>query len=143
MPAWLKSILAPLAILLAAGGLFALHHFRIVNFGSLSLPNSPEFRKFSADLPTIFLAFLFGMLGAFIRGASSPGPLGAKLRGLTIGGAIGVIVFIVLKSEVVPQIMYSDFPSSGLQVDFYRMALLAVVGGLYSGELTRWASGGR
>ena len=140
MPAWLKTIALPLLFVLIAAGLFALHYFKIVNFNSWSLPNSPEFQKFSADLPTILLAFLFGMLGAFIRAAGGAGAVAAKLATLLIGGAIGIVVFIVLKSQVIPQIMYSDFPSQGLKVDFYRMALLAVIGGVYSNELTRWTA---
>ncbi|MCI4663423.1 MAG: hypothetical protein MRY74_01760 [Neomegalonema sp.] len=141
MPAWLKQLFAPLLIILAAAAIAALVYFNIVDLKAISLPSSPEFKKFSNDLPTIALAFIFGVLGAFVR--LGAGGFWERLRQLAIGGAVGVIVFFILKSEVVPQIMYDNLPTKELQVSYYGMALLAVFGGMYSAELSRWAAGKR
>lgn len=140
MPKWAKALIAPAVIILAVVGVILLDHFELVRISAVTLPDSPEFNKFSADLPTIGLAFLFGVLGAFVRGVSGSGKWLEGLRRLTIGGAVGVIVFFVLKSEVIPQIIYDNLPDEDLEVSYYGMALLAVFGGMYSGELTRWAS---
>ncbi len=141
MPSWLKALIAPALIVIAVVGVVLLDYFNVVSLSAVSLPQSPEFQKFTADLPAIGLAFLFGMLGAFVRGGAGGAKWFERLRRLSIGGAVGVIVFFVLKSEVIPQIIYDNLPSQDLEVSYYGMALLAVFGGMYSGELTRWAAG--
>lgn len=137
----LKPLIAPALIILAIAAVVLLDYFAIVAFQAPTLPDSPEFRRFSDDLPAIGLAFVFGMLGAFVRGGPAAGKWTERARRLIIGGALGVIVFFILKSEVIPHIIYDNLPAEGLEVSYYGMALLAVFGGMYSAELTRWAAG--
>lgn len=142
MSKWLKASIGPALVILAVAAIYALAHFGVIDLSTIALPQSPELQQFSADLPAIGLAFLFGMLGAFVRGGSSAGKLSERLRRLAIGGVVGVIVFFILKSEVIPHVIYDNLPPEDLDVSFYGLALLAVFGGMYGSELTRWARGG-
>lgn len=140
VPAQLRPLIAPALIVLAIAALAVLHYLKMIDLTKLTLPSSPEFQKFSADLPSIALAFLFGAMGAFVKLSMGGAALSERMRRMVTGGVIGVIVFFVLKSKVVPQIMYDNLPASGLEVSYYGLALLAVFAGMYATELTSWAS---
>lgn len=132
----------PALILIALAAVLAADHFGLINLRKFSLrdfwPRSPEFDKFARDLPSIALAFLFGGVGAFVK--LSIGGGGDKMRRIVVGGLFGVIVFFLLKSQVVPQIMYDNLPAKNLEVSYYGLALLAVFGGMYATEFASWAT---
>ena len=132
----------PAIFLIALSALVAAQYFGVIDLRRVSLgdfwPKSPEFDKFARDLPSIALAFLFGAGGAFVK--ISLGAGGDRMRRLIAGGLVGVIVFFLLKSQVVPQIMYDNLPSKRLEVSYYGLALLAVFGGMYASELANWAA---
>ena len=135
-----RQALAPVFIVCAVGGLIAAQYYGVIDVTAFRLPRSPEFDRFSADLPTIGLAFLFGAAGAFVRQAVDGVADSDRMQGLAIGGLVGVIVFFILKSKILPTIMYDNLPGHDLQVSFYGMALLAVFAGMYAVELARWAT---
>ena len=140
VPVQLRSMLVPIFVVLAIAALATLHYLKMIDLTQLSLPSSPEFQKFAADLPSIALAFLFGAMGAFVKLSIGGAALSERMRRMIAGGVIGVIVFFILKSKVIPQIMYDNLPSSGLEVSYYGLALLAVFAGMYATELSSWAS---
>lgn len=135
----LKNLLTPLAVVLAIAAALTLDYLGIIDLAAWRLPSSPETDRLVSDLPIILVAFLFGALGAFIRAPNGSASWGQRMRRLGIGGAIGVIVFVVLESRVIPLILYQNLPAQGLEISFYGLALLAIFAGMYAAELTGWA----
>lgn len=138
--AQLKPMILPALFLILLTVVIVLQQRGIIDLTKFSLPSSPEFRKFAADLPSIALAFLFGSLGAFVKLSLQGGALAERMRRLIAGGVLGVIVFFILKSKVIPQIMYDNLPTERLEVSYYGLALLAVFAGMYATEVSSWAS---
>lgn len=124
----------PIAATLVALTLALLQTLGLIDVSSWSLPASPEFDRFAADLPSIGLAFLFGAVGAFVRMSSSDAGTPTRMRRLVTGGAVGVIAFFVLKSEVILHILY-EAPGGGAEVSYYGLALAAVTGGWFASDL--------
>lgn len=142
----LSGMVWPALILIAAAAVVAAQYFGMIDLTKISLsdfwPSSPEFDKFAQDLPSIALSFLFGAAGAFVKLSMSASPAtGAeRTRRLTAGGVVGIIVFFLLKSQVIPQIMYDNLPAQDLEVSYYGLALLSVFAGMYATEFANWAT---